>query len=75
MKPKDADSTSIVISNETAEMIEHIFSASQTAIEVLNDLLQYEHIDSGNELPQMNSKIIACCCNAWENVKLNSSLL
>jgi hypothetical protein len=36
------------ISAETAEMIEQIFAASSTAIEILDDLLVYEHIDSGN---------------------------
>ena len=38
----------IQISAETAEMIEQIFTASSTAIEILDDLLVYEHIDSGN---------------------------
>ena len=40
-------SSSVVISSESAEMLEHIYSASQATIDILNDLLQYEHIDSG----------------------------
>ena len=37
----------VYISAETAAMIEDIFSASGTSIEILNDLLDYERIDSG----------------------------
>ena len=31
------------------ELVEDIFSASDTAISILNDLLNYEHMDSGGE--------------------------
>ena len=41
-------SSAVVISSESADMLEHIYSASQAAIDILNDLLQYEHIDSGS---------------------------
>ena len=44
----DVTSADIHISADTAEMIEQIFAASSTAIEILDDLLIYEHIDSGN---------------------------
>ena len=44
---RDYKTTSVVISAESAEMLGHIYSASQAAIDVLNDLLHYEHIDSG----------------------------
>eukprot|EP01036_Dinobryon_divergens_P022753 gene22753-31042_t len=37
----------VYISAETAAMIEDIFAASGTSIEILNDLLDYERIDSG----------------------------
>ena len=48
MKVKqDNTSPPVVLSSESAEMLGHIYSASQTMIDVLNDLLQYEHIDSG----------------------------
>lgn len=47
MKPVD-DSSSVTVTCETAEMIEQIFSASETAIDILNDLLHYEHMDSGH---------------------------
>eukprot|EP01037_Dinobryon_pediforme_P035710 gene35710-42238_t len=41
------NSSSVVLSSETAEMIEQIFSASEMAINILDDLLNYEHMDSG----------------------------
>ena len=45
---KSVDGSSMVsITAETAEMIEQIYSASETAINILNDLLHYEHMDSG----------------------------
>eukprot|EP01035_Chromulina_nebulosa_P026870 gene26870-biopygen17255 len=37
----------VFISPETAKMIRNMFSASETAIQILNDLLHYEHIDAG----------------------------
>ena len=40
----------VVISPETAKMIRNMFSASETAIQILNDLLHYEHIDAGDRL-------------------------
>jgi hypothetical protein len=30
-----------------SDLVEDIFQSSQSAIEVLNDLLSYEHIDAG----------------------------
>ena len=44
---RDYPASSVIISSESVEMLEHIYSASQAAIDILNDLLQYEHIDSG----------------------------
>ena len=38
----------VVISPETAKMVRNMFSASETAIHILNDLLHYEHIDAGD---------------------------
>jgi len=35
------------ISDSTAELIEDIYTASETAIAILNDLLHYEHMDAG----------------------------
>ena len=46
-KQNEDGSESLSLSSESAEMLEHIYSASEAAIDVLNDLLQYEHIDSG----------------------------
>ena len=45
------DSSSVVLSSETAGMVEQIFSASETAINILDDLLNYEHMDSGRFTP------------------------
>ena len=39
----------VFISPETAKMIRNMFSASETAIQILNDLLHYEHIDAGED--------------------------
>ena len=39
--------TVVFISPETAKMGRNMFSASETAIQILNDLLHYEHIDAG----------------------------
>ena len=32
---------------DTVELVEDIFAASDSAITILNDLLNYEHLDSG----------------------------
>lgn len=45
----------IYITAETAAMIEQAFAASGTAIEILDDLLIYEHIDSGNYVTTFSS--------------------
>ena len=37
----------VFISPETAKMVRNMFSASETAIHILNDLLHYEHMDAG----------------------------
>ena len=46
-----ADPTSPVISidRSTADFILQMFFSSESAINILNDLLQYEHIEAGNE--------------------------
>ena len=45
------------ISAETAAMIEDIFAASGTSIEILNDLLDYERIDSGGCLRLLPDRV------------------
>lgn len=40
-------SASSQVSNSLCELIDDIYSASETAIEILNDLLHYEHMDAG----------------------------
>jgi len=37
------------VSDRLRELAEDIFAASGTAINILNDLLDYEHMDSGEE--------------------------
>ena len=34
---------------DAVELVEDIFAASDSAITILNDLLNYEHLDSGDE--------------------------
>lgn len=41
------------ISDSTAELIEDIYTASETAIAILNDLLHYEHMDAGIKIVDM----------------------
>ena len=33
--------------NNALEMLEDIYSASESAVSILNDLLQYEHLNAG----------------------------
>lgn len=47
----DESASVVVISPETVKMIGQIFVASESAIEILNDLLNYEHIDAGRLPP------------------------
>jgi len=37
----------VTLPRRTLELINDIFTASETAIDILNDLLHYEHMDSG----------------------------
>ena len=39
---------SALMSADTIELVEDIFSASESAIYILNDLLEYEHLDAGD---------------------------
>ena len=48
-KVKVADTSGkVVIERDTVELIEQIYSSSGTSIDILNDLLVYEHMDSGD---------------------------
>ena len=38
--------------HKMVELLEDIFSASESAIHILNDLLEYEHLDAGIALVQ-----------------------
>ena len=37
----------VSIERSTADFIQHMFAASESAINILNDLLQYEHMEAG----------------------------
>ena len=64
------DGSSVVhISTDTAKMIENIFSASESAIANVNDLLHYEHLDSGN-----HSSPILLVVLVWVNGNKDRSL-
>ena len=41
------DPSTMVLTRDKVELIEQMFSASGSSIDLLNDLLIYEHIDSG----------------------------
>ena len=47
IKEADPDAAEVPISRSTVELIYHIFSSSESAIELLNDLLHYEQMDAG----------------------------
>jgi len=36
-----------MLGKDALELLEDIYSASETAIQILNDLLHYEHMDAG----------------------------
>ena len=44
------------VSDRLGELVVDIFTASGTAISILNDLLDYEHMDSGEE------------CHSWKTL-------
>ena len=48
IKEADPEAATVPISRSTVELILQIFSSSESAIELLNDLLDYEQIDAGN---------------------------
>lgn len=43
------DPNAVILDRDKIELIEQIFSASGKSIDILNDLLIYEHMDSGND--------------------------
>ena len=51
IKEADPEAATVPISRSTVELIQHIFSSSESAIELLNDLLHYEQIDAGYYYP------------------------
>ena len=50
IKDADPEAAMVPISRSTVELIQYIFSSSESAIEILNDLLQYEQMDAGGSL-------------------------
>ena len=47
IKDADPQAATVPISRSTVELIHQIFSSSESAIEILNDLLQYEQMEAG----------------------------
>ena len=47
IKDADPEAETVPINRSTVELIQQIFSSSESAIDLLNDLLQYEQIDAG----------------------------
>jgi hypothetical protein len=50
IKAADPTSPFVSIDRSTADFVFQMFFASESAINILNDLLQYEHIESGDYL-------------------------
>lgn len=50
IKSADPIGAMVLIERKTAELVIQMFSASESAINILNDLLQYEHIEAGATL-------------------------
>lgn len=56
-----ADPTSpvITIDRSTADFIKQMFFSSESSINILNDLLQYEHIEAGTNFNTFKAYCIA----------------
>ena len=50
IKDADPEAATVPISRSMVELIYGIFSSSESAIDMLNDLLQYKQIDAGGLL-------------------------
>ena len=55
IKEADPNAAFVPISRSTVELIQHIFSSSESAIDILNDLLHYEQIDAGRSKGIVNT--------------------
>ena len=49
VRSADPESPYVSITRSTADFIVHMFTSSESAINILNDLLQYEHMEAGTE--------------------------
>ena len=49
VRSADPASPYVPITRSTADFIVHMFTSSESAINILNDLLQYEHMEAGTE--------------------------
>lgn len=47
IRKSDPASPFVSIERSTADFIVHMFTSSESAINILNDLLQYEHMEAG----------------------------
>ena len=50
VRSEDPTSPHVPIQRSTADFIVHMFTSSESAINILNDLLQYEHMEAGMEI-------------------------
>jgi hypothetical protein len=49
VRSADPASPYVPVQRSTADLIVHMFTSSESAINVLNELLQYEHMEAGND--------------------------
>ena len=52
------DPNAVILDQDKIELIEQIFSASGSSIDILDDLVVYEHIDSGDAIALRTPKSI-----------------
>jgi hypothetical protein len=70
IRVSDPNAEFVPISRSTVELIQHIFSSSESAIDLLNDLLHYEQIDAGNfSLPSCRA---LSSIGEWKNPDTNT---
>eukprot|EP01036_Dinobryon_divergens_P034732 gene34732-44919_t len=61
IRKSDPASPFVSIERRTADFIVHMFTSSESAINILNDLLQYEHMEAGTFTLDMESLDLARC--------------
>ena len=67
IKDTDPEAETVPINCSTVELIQQIFSSSESAIDLLNDLLQYEQIDAGGYPHHTRLIPVFVCLYAYES--------